>query len=377
MFFSINKDVLLNSINIIQRGIPNKTTMPVYTGIKFEAINNSLIIISHSNDISIKTIIKDESLDIKDEGSILIPGRLFLEIIRKINTNTIDFSTIEDNLVVIKSGKSEFKLKTLDVLDYPEIYFIDDKESFKLNSCLINKLISKTNYSTATSERRPTLTGVNIKTEGTNIIAVGTDSYRLSRIIIDTKEELPQINVTIPNKSLDELQKTIETLDIDIDIFINNNKILFKFDNVLFQLRLLDGIFPNTNNVIPKEFPIKIKFNKNYLLEAVDRVSLLINKEKEYTYKLIGLFLRNDNLVEITCDNQVLGNALEIITPLEVESNTVFKIYASSKYIIDALSKYDSQEVLLSFSGETRPFIITSDKDEGFLNLILPVRYDQ
>lgn len=377
MFFTIKKDLILEQINIVQRGIPLKTTLPIQLGIKFEVKENELVLTSHSSDIYIQTIIKDKSLIVKEEGVLVIPGKLLIDILRKVNSTEVDFAVIEYNIVVIKSGKTEFKLKTLDYNEYPDIEFIKDKQSFEIDSKVLFNIINKTNYATAQNEKRPTLTGINIKSEGNKISAIGTDSFRLSRFITHLDYELPEFNVIIPNKSLEELHKTIENINEKIKVFISNNKILFSFNNILFQIRLLDGIFPNTSNVIPKEFPIEIIFNKNDLLEAVDRVSLLINKEKEFSYKLVGLTLNKDNIIEITCKNQMYGDGIDEITPIEVISNTSFKIYASSKFLTDALRNYESDVVKISFSGEIKPFIITSEKDEGFLNLILPARYDE
>jgi len=155
-------------------------------------------------------------------------------------------------------------------------------------------------------------------------------------------------------------------------IHLNHKSILFEYGTVLFQSRLLDGNFPETSRLIPMEFPIIIKFNKDKLFVAIERASLLSSKEGSSS--IVKLNLRNDNVVEITSNSPELGKVTEKVYPLEKAIGLTIKIAFSSKYFMDALKTFNSEEVYVKFTGEIRPFVIEGDNDPGLVQLILPVR---
>ena len=375
MFFTIEKDVLLDNLNILQKGLPLKTPMPVLTGIKLEVLEDQIILTTSNTDISIKTII-DAHIKIKETGNIVVPGKFFIEIIKKINSRYIEISLIEDTIINIVADKSEFKLRTLEYLDYPKIDFIESLAPISLDSTTLKTIIRETSYAAGINEKRPILTGVNIKCNGTEIEAIATDSYRLSQKKLTLKNSVEEFNIVLPTKALEELSKSLDIFNEDVEMFVSNNKVLFKFNNVLFQTRLLDGTYPDTSRLIPNVFPIIVKFNKEELLQAVDRVSLLSPREKETNYNIIRLAIREDQVVEITSTNYEIGDAFEEIIPTDTIVGPIIKVAFSSKYLVEALKSFSSSEVTLNFTGEIKPFVIKGDLDEGLIALILPVKVD-
>lgn len=378
MIFSIERDVLLNQLLIIQRGLPNKTPLPILYAIKFDVKSDHMILTSSNTDIAIEVILEDKSLHVKKEGIVAIPGRYLIDIIRKVNAHTIEFALMEDTLIAIKADRSEFTLRLQDVDDYPEVDFADvnTSKSLLLDGQLLKTLIKETSFATATNEKRPILTGVNLKLVNQTLYAIATDSYRLSQKQAKIRTTLEEFNIVIPSKSLDELSKILENYVLDVELFISSNKVLFKFDNVLFQTRLLEGNYPDTLRIIPNEFPVSITFNKEELLQAVERVSLLSAKDRETNYNIIKLSLRPDHIVEINSTNNEIGDAVEEVIPSGDVSGPIIKIAFSSRYLIEALKSFTSNDVIINFAGEVKPFIIKGDLDHDLLNLILPVRID-
>ncbi|MFA6377040.1 MAG: DNA polymerase III subunit beta, partial [Acholeplasmataceae bacterium] len=244
MIFTIDRDVLLNHLLIIQKGLPNKTPLPILYAIKFEVYEDHLLLTSSNTDVAIQVLIDEPSLAIKKTGKVAIPGRYLIEIMRKISSQRVEFALIEDKLIVIKADRSEFKLRLMDVEDYPDIDFLDLDDPIVLDSQLIKTIIKETNYSTATNEKRPILTGVNFKYLDNHLYCVATDSYRLSQKNVKLRTHSKQFDIVIPNKSLDELSKILDTYNEDVELFINPNKVLFKMNKILFQTRLLEGTYP-------------------------------------------------------------------------------------------------------------------------------------
>jgi DNA polymerase III subunit beta len=372
MNFTINKEVLLNNLLVSQKALSTKTPAPYLQGIKLEVYQNELIMITSNSDISIKLSLKDESLHVESVGEVLIPGKYFVELIRKLDGTVISLSVVEDNVLKIVAGKSDITLNMLNVEDYPNIDFVMNDKPIKIESKVMKSIIKQTTFATSAIENRPILTGVNIRVEGERLVAIATDSFRLSQKVIDVPTNLDNMNVVIPGKSLDELIKILELNLEEVLIHLNHKSILFEYGNILFQSRLLDGNFPETSRLIPVEFPIVIKFNKNDLFVAIDRAALLSSRETSAS--IVKLYLRNDNGVEITSNSPEIGKVVEEVQPIEKPIGVPIRIAFSSKYFLDALKTFNSDQVYVKFTGEIRPFVIEGEMDPGLIQLILPVR---
>ncbi len=372
MNFTISTSVLLNNLLISQKALSTKTPAPYLQGIKLEASQNELVLITSNSDISIKITIKDESLNIESTGEILIPGKFFVEILRKLEGDVVEFSVIDNNILRIIAGESDVTLNLLNVEDYPELEFPVNDEPIILDSKLMKAIIKQTTFATSAIENRPILTGVNIRVDGRKLSAIATDSFRLSQKVIEIVKNQESMNVVIPGRSLDELAKVLEINLDEILVHLNHKSILFEYGNVLFQSRLLEGNFPETARLIPTEFPIIVKFNKEKLFTAIERASLLSSKEGSSS--IVKLNLKSDNTVEITSNSPELGKVTEKVYPLETVVGMPIKIAFSSKYFMDALKTFNSEEVYVKFTGEVRPFVIEGNDDPGVIQLILPVR---
>lgn len=372
MDFTILTDVMLNNLLVAQKALSTKTPAPYLQGIKLEVYQKELVMITSNSDISIKISIKDESLHVESVGEVLIPGKFFVDIIRKLSGNTIHLSVVENNTLRIVAGNSDVTLNLLNVEDYPELDFVMNDTPIKIDSRIMKSIIRQTTFATSAIENRPILTGVNIRVEGEKLVAIATDSFRLSQKMIEIPKNFENMNVVIPGRSLDELIKVLELNLEEVLIHLDHKSILFEYGNILFQSRLLDGNFPETSRLIPLEFPIVIKFNKNDLFIAIERASLL--SQKDGATSIVKLYLRNDNVVEITSNSPEIGKVIEEVYPLEKAVGVPIKIAFSSKYFLDALKTFVSDEVYVKFTGEIRPFVIEADNDSGLIQLILPVR---
>ncbi len=372
MNFQINKDTLLNNLIVAQKALSNKTPNPALQGIKLDVFKDYLVITTSNSDIAIKLTVKDPSLTVTSEGSVLIPGKYLIEIIRKLDGLKVQLSLAADNMLRIEADRSDITLNMMDLDDYPELQFSEKVKSIKINVRVLKTIIRQTAFATSSIENRPILTGVNFKIDGKKLTAIATDSYRLSQKEIELNESYEPLNIIIPGRSLEELIKVLENNNDQVELHFDHAKILFKYNNLLFQSRLLEGNYPETSKLIPTEFPTVIKFNKENLSTAIERASLLSSRDGNNA--IVKLALRQDNIVEITSNSPEIGKVLEEVYPVDEIVGHPFKIAFSSKYILDALKIFNSSEISINFTGEIRPFIVKGEYDENMLQLILPVR---
>lgn len=372
MNFTINKEVMLNNLLVAQKALSTKTPAPYLQGVKLEVYQNELVMITSNSDISIKLSVKHESLSVDSTGEVLVPGRYFVEIIRKLDGDKVAVSVIENNMLRIVAGNSDITLNMMNVDDFPQIEFLMNDNPIRLDSKVMRSIIRQTTFATSVVENRPILTGVNIRVDGQRLVAIATDSFRLSQKVVDIPMNRENMNVVIPGRSLDELIKIMESNLEEILVHLDHKSILFEYGNVLFQSRLLDGNFPETSRLIPYEFPIVIKFSKNDLAVAIERASLLSSREA--TAAIVKLFLRSDNVVEITSNSPEIGKVVEEVFPVDKAIGIPIRIAFSAKYFLDALKTFLSDQVFVKFTGEIRPFVIEGENDPGLIQLILPVR---
>ena len=214
------------------------------------------------------------------------------------------------------------------------------------------------------------LTGVSLSTHGPKIEAIATDSFRLAKKYLITEQENPNVNVIIPSKNLEELNKILEECEESVQIHFLKTKILFKYKNILFLSRLIEGTFPNTNSLIPTEYVLSVKFNKNELISAIDRASLFNTTDSPSTIKMVI----DEEKIEIRSINNEIGGTTEELSPIEVSNKCNLQIAFSSKYFLDAVKSFDSNEITIHITGEIKPFIMTGDYDINHIQLILPTR---
>lgn len=372
MNFTINRDLLLQNLTSISKALSTKVQMPVLTGIKFDVNSDHILITSSNNEISIQALIKDKKqLKIEEEGSFVAPGKYLIDLVRKTDSKDIDFIGYEDNSIKILADKSNFTLKGLDKNNYPLISFDESPTFITIDSTNLKQIIRKTTFATSLSESRVILTGVSFQTNANKMQVVATDSYRLAKKILVFDHEYPEVKVVIPSKSLEELNKILEENEEVVEIHFSKTKALFKYKVLLYQTRLIDGTFPNTDSLIPTNFLTSVKFNKNELISSIERVSIFTNMDSS---NIVKFTLNSDKTAEIASTTNEIGDAKEELNPIECSNAISFQIAFSSKYFLEALKAFNSTEVEIHFTGEIKPFVVTGEYDHNLTQLILPVR---
>ncbi len=370
MNFTIKKDALTDDLNNVGKALSNKIQMPGLTGILFNVYKDKLILTASNNEISIQaTITKD--FKVVEEGSFLLQGKFLLEIIKKIDSEYVDFISFEDNTIRILGGKSVFTLNCLQLESFPMISFEKSTINFALDTINLKQIITKTSFAISTNESRVILTGVSFKTKGNTLEVISSDGFRLARKKLEFDHDFPAVNMVIPGKNLDDLYKILGETNENIQIYCSSSKIMFEIGNLLYQSRLIEGVFPNVDSLIPKNYMNILTFNKQALIDLIERVSIFVTNEAS---KVIKLSIAEGNVVEFSSLTNEAGAAREEINPIKMDNQSTFQIGFSSKYFIEALRTFDDDVISINFTGEVKPFTITSEKDKNLLQLILPVR---
>ncbi|GAA2851539.1 DNA polymerase III subunit beta [Pediococcus damnosus] len=377
MKFTIKRNIFIQKLNDVQRAISSKTTIPILTGLKLDVTSDQIILTGSDADISIETVLdsknEDNGLSIEDPGKIVLPAHFFSDIVKKLPEESMTLEITEGFQTKISSGAAEFTINGLDANNYPHLPELDGNDQIQLSGNIFKQLISQTVIAVSSQESRPILTGVHFSIDGDQFMAVATDSHRLSQ----RKITLPQANsgkydVIIPGKSLIELSRMIGEENPDVIMRISENQVLFTLGDTAFYSRLLEGNYPDTSRLIPKEANTKLEFNAPALLAAIERASLLSHESRNNVVKLT--IATENNQVVISGNSPDVGNVEEQLDAKAVEGEDL-EISFNPDYMKDALRSFGQTEILVSFTSALRPFTLVPTEDkENFIQLITPVR---
>lgn len=371
MKLAIKQSTLMEHLNYVIRGISNKNLIPILNCIKFDLTNDGLYLMSTDNEISIRTFVDKKNIENIDVcGTIVVSGRYIYEIIKKLPNEIINIEEVVDSKLSITTTNSSFQLNCNDAREFPNLELENNKTPIIIQKRLFKTIINQTIFATSNQESRPILTGINFHIEGDNLQCIATDSYRLAKKTIEIENPMTDIiDIVIPTKNISELIKLFNDSDGSLEIHIFNNKVIFKFNDIIMMSRLINGTYPDTSKLIPETFDIALKVNLSDFYDAIDRASLLTNEADKNTIKL------ESNGHEITVSSNIpeIGNVVEKLI-VENKNNKDIKIAFSSKYMMDALKAFGSTEVELLFNGEVKPIILKNPESNDLTQLILPIR---
>ena len=369
MKFTIKKNALYKILSSVGRAASIHSPLPILSGIKFELRNSVLTLIASNSNISIKeTLVADDinKLVIIEEGAVVLESRYVLEAVRKLEGELIAIEIIDGSMTRISGNHAEYTINGSKADLFPNIDFTKPVDQFQIPGFKLAELISQTAFVCSNSENRPIFTGVNSKASGNKLTVVSTDSYRLAKKTIELDTEM-DFNITIPASNLYEVVKSVAD-NSDVIVCVSDKLIQFYVGQTLIQSRLIDGLFPDVNRLIPTDFGFELNVNAHEMINAVDRSSFL-KSEGYWTVKLEA----SQDAIVISSKAQEIGSSEEVIQPLDYKGGAL-RISFSGRYLIEALKSFKSDTVKISFVGEMAAFILQNDADPSIVQMILPVR---
>ena len=370
MKFSIEKNILLENLNNVVRGISTKNVIPVLNGIKFELKNDGLTLMASDSELTIESFIESKLIkNIESTGTIIISSKYILDIIRKMPSDIINFEMQDSLKIKIYSDFNQYNLNCLDPNDYPNIKLITHKDPVTIKADILKEVINQTSFAISSQELRPILTGLNLKINGDLMEVIATDSYRLAKKNIKLEQpSLVDVNIVIPGKNVVELEHILVD-DDEVSMNVFNNRVLFEYKNLKFQTNILSGNYPNTSNLIPTEFEIIVQAKKAEFMGAVDRAALLTQgKDKN----IIKMKIENKEMV-INSFASEIGKTEEKVQ-IDTDEKSNIDISFSAKYMMDALKTIKDEEILILLNNDVKPIVIKSLTDESLIQLILPIK---
>jgi DNA polymerase-3 subunit beta len=367
----VRKSELLNALSKVQGIVEKKNTVPILSCVLFEVEGTNLHVSATDLEISLRSSYKAE---VSSEGTITAPAKKVFEIVRELPEGDVRVSASEGGWVKIEMGRSRFKVMSLPKEDFPAIPKIEDGEKFEFTPDSLSEMIEKTSFAMSHDQTRHALNGIlwEISPAGdgeAECRMVATDGHRLAHIRRICRGEVTQKRGSIvPRKAIVELKRLIgESGENHIEVFFQENRMAFRLGDSIMVTRLVEGQFPDYQQVIPAESGKMAVVEREGFYRAVRRVATL-SSDRAAPLR----FAFRDGGVTVSTVNPEVGEATE---DLEADyKGEDLEIGMNARYIVDAFSSLEQEKVSIEMNEALSPSLVKPIGDEDYSCVIMPMR---
>lgn len=363
---NMQQDLLLQYINIVNKAVSNRTTLPILECILLTANERGFIMTGNDLEIGIRTA--PIEAEIQKAGEVAIEARIFNEIVRRLNGESVTIATDEDYAVTIVSGSSEFKIMGQSGEDFPTLPEVEQERLYSMEQAKLRDMIRQTIFSIAQDGSKPVLTGELFELRSNSVHVVSVDGYRISFRKNSLLTGSGDTDVIVPGKTLAELNKILSQEEDDtLSIYLTEKHILFDLGTAVMVSRLIEGDFIRYAQSFSEDYKTKVVINKSELIQALERASLVSRDNRKTPVRL----MIRANGMDITARSD-MGTAHENVTA-EVEGDDL-AIAFNPRYLIEALRSIEEETVKMIFMASLSPCTILPGEGDSFKYLILPLR---
>ncbi len=371
MNFTTSKREFFEALQKVIGVVPQKTTISILTCVLMDLDGDTLQMTGTDLEISITTSLQVSG---SENGSIAIPAKILLEIVRELPDVPLNIFADNSNKIIIKTEKGEYKIATQPKEDFPKISVEDGEFSFNVDAALLSRMVEKTIFAVSMDELRPALTGICVELYANEIRFVATDGHRLAKVAkvnFPIKKDIRK-NLIVPTKTMNLLMKNPQNSAVKIQI--GEDHIVFYMENAVVYSKLINGAFPNYDRVLPKDNDKEMRVNRDLLISALRRVSIF---SSSLTHQ-VRLILANNEMTIRSEDIEFGAEAKEII-PAQFNEEWL-QIGYNSNYLMDVLRHVETEEVVFELKDGNNSAIITpsvTPEGETVLYLLMPIRISE
>lgn len=367
MKISCTQENLLKGLSTVVHLAGKNATLPILNNVLVQATSSGIEFVTTNLEIGIRVKIRGK---VERGGDFTVQARLFTDYINLLPHDKVDIE-VSEHIMRISGGGNETTLKGLPAEEFPLLPTIEKNNGIRVNVGDMVDAISKTFFSVAVDETRPEIGGIFCVIKGDTLTLVGTDSYRLAERRISLEEAYQgEEHFILPVKTLQELQKAIsQEVDDFMAIHWSENQISFSWGEVECISRLIEGQYPDYQQIIPKSFRTTVVTPRDELIKTIKTASLFA---KSGINDVALQFLKDGQTVVISSANQQIGeNVSRFKARVEGEDNTIVFNY---RYLLDGLSSFSSADVRLQMIDSDNPGLFQPEGENGHIYLVMPIK---
>jgi DNA polymerase-3 subunit beta len=360
-----SRDELTQALQLVGRAVSTRTSVQILGGIHLQAGEGRLHLSATDMEMSLRTSV---GASVEDAGSVVVPGRLLVDIVRLLPAGDVALAYDEhEGVAVLTSGQSEYRLNTYRADDFPRLPEVHEESLVDVPREAFLETVTKVSRAASRDESRPVLTGILVELDGDRLVMAATDSYRLSvketGLDRNTGETLEAI---VPARALGELVRIAQaSADDHLRVGVQENQVVFGTDGAWLTARRIDGQFPNYRQLRPESFEAEIVLSRDELLDAVRRVAVMSQRNAPLRLRF------QEGELTIQVQAQDVGEARESL-PIAYAGD-LLEIGFNPEFLREGIESIADPEVRLKLISPLRPGLVTGSGDD-FWYLIMPIR---
>ena len=362
MKFTVIRSKFLEGLLTVQNVVSSKGTLQILSNALIHVENNQMVITTTDLDISMRCVIPCE---VDKPGSTTLPIRRVVSMMKELNEGNVTIQVAEDDEAKFQSGSSFFRIIGLPTRDFPPIPATEGKFCYRIDQGVLKEMLRKTSYAASLDETRRVLNGVLMAFKDNKLTMVATDGRRLA--LVDHEVEFPEqaeTEMILPTKAVNELMRVLLN-EGEVKIYAQKNQVVFEMGTTIMSSKLVDGVYPNYRQVIPGGCDERVTLEREELLRAVRRVSVMTT-DKSNAIRLT--FSANQLIINIT--SQEVGEGRETI-PVKYAGKEISIVF-NPEYVMDPLKNMDDDEVYFELSDGHSPALLKCSVP--FLYVLMPLR---
>lgn len=366
MKFKSSKEVLISAIQTVEGAVATKTTLPILSNVLIEGHKNNIQF--NATDLDIGIIYKADA-EIIDEGTITVPAKRFADIIKELPNEEVTVTVRKNYNMIIDCSTCSFRLIGLPKEEFPAIPKFNNKEGIVVEQATLRKLLKKVSFAMSKDETRYVLNGTLFMFKNKTLRVVATDGRRLAMAESKLENDIDKKDAIIPVKTISELAKLLKD-EGTVRIIFLDNQVAFELEGTMIISRLIEGEFPNYEQVIPKEKQDKIKINKDHLMSAVKRASLFTSLDSQS----IKLDIFKNKLVV----SKMTPDIGEVKEEIKTEYNgSELTLGFNPIYLLDVLKTLQDDTINIEIANAEKPGVFREDLKELnglYVYIVLPMQ---
>jgi len=376
MKFNIEKRELSALTTMVYRAASSKNTIPVLSGLLLDLSREKGLTMT-ATDMEIGIRASTSNVDIIEEGSVLVNANYFADFIKLLPDTliSIELNTTTSKLQ-IHYGRSSGNINIYLEQDYPGLPIKKMEDRFVLPQNILKEALRKTVFAAASNHFRQVFTGVlfDIQENGALKI-VASDTHRLAYYTCQLPESKPEpFKFVIPIRTVNELLRFLEDSEETIKIASSDNNIIFYKDEFLLLSRLIEGQYPNYEQVIPANFVTHLDIKTHPLATSLERAKIIPTDDKLKIQHMQLYFQENE--VYINSNSEAMGEVVEVLEDNVIDGDRELKIVFNTNYFLEAVKIFDQEceNIKISFSGSFGPAMLKNESKDNYLYILVPMR---
>jgi DNA polymerase-3 subunit beta len=366
---SVMQENLARGLSVVSRAVSSRSTLPVLANVLLKTEDAGLKLTATNLEIGITYWVPGK---IESDGATTVPARLLTDLVNSLPSgDRVDLDLQPGDTLHLKSGRFETNIKGIDADEFPAIQAAGERPTTRIAQNVLRRALAEVTFAAASDEARPILTGVLARFEGDQLTLAAADNYRIAVRTIPVLDAVPDTSVVIPARALNELARVLADVDDPVEVVLagGRNQVLFHLEGVDLVSRLIDGQFPNYQQVLPQTHSTRAVLDREELLRAVRPAALIAHESAN----IVKLQIGGDGEAGITVSaNAEVGDHVGAVEATVEGDGTT--IAFNARYLADVLTNVDVDQFALELNGPLSPGVFKPIGDDHYVHVVMPVR---